>query len=169
MEANLESTKERGRDLSEKLVTEKTSRKDAESNLTEQCKVYYLWTEKLIGIAERLSSHLANMDMKSWRFTINEHEAASTRLTNFFEGLIEALKTYQDNRAASFANESRQFARSVLYMVLLNVAHHNPDLDLSGIFKKLPEDTNITAADKIVAPLANRVPKVPRIQGDRQD
>ena len=65
METNLECTKERERAMSEKLTAEMTSRKDAESNLTEQCKLYSLWTKKLVGIAERLSSQLADMDMKS--------------------------------------------------------------------------------------------------------
>ena len=109
------------------------------------------------------------MDMKSWSFNINEHEAAIVRLTYFFEGPIKALNRYQDDRSASFANESRQFARNILYMVLLNHAHHNLDLDLSRIFKKLPMNTEVTAPDKIATPLANRVLEVPRIQGDHRD
>lgn len=122
MERNLESAKERERVLSEKVAAEETSCKDAEDNLSKQSELYSLWTRRLVGIAERLSSQLANMDMKSWSFTINEHEAASDRLTYFFDGLIEALKTYEYDRAASFTDESRKFARNVLYRALLNLA-----------------------------------------------
>jgi hypothetical protein len=82
------------------------------------------------------------MDMRSWGFTVNDKEATSVRLTKFFEGLIDALKTYHEDRSASFADESRKFARNVLYKVLLKLAHRHPDLDLSGIFRKLPRNTS---------------------------
>jgi hypothetical protein len=79
------------------------------------------------------------------------------------------LKTYQDDRSASFANESRKFAREVVYRVLLKIAHCIPDLDLSGVFRKLPDNTDVTASDRIAAPLADKVLQIPRVQGDRRD
>jgi hypothetical protein len=86
---------------------------------------------KLIDIAER-SVQLAVMYMKSWSFTVNDKEAASVWLSKFFEGLIEALEMYQEERAASFANESRKLTRDILYKVLIKVANRNPNIDLSG-------------------------------------
>ena len=107
--------------------------------------------------------------MRSWGFTVNDKETTSVRLTKFFEGLIDNLKTYHEDRSASFADESRKFERNVLYKVLLKLAHRHPDLDLSGIFRKLPQNTDVSATDKIAGPLADKVLHVPRIQGDRQD
>ena len=94
--------------------------------------------------------------MKSWRFTANDHEVASAKMTKFFHDLIEALKTYHDNTNAFFANKSRQFTYSVLYVALLKLVHPNPGLDISKVFKKLSANTYITVADKIVAPLPTR-------------
>ena len=131
--------------------------------------MHSLGIDKLVDIGECLTSQLADMDMKSWIFTANDHEVASARLTKFFNGIIEALKTYHEDRSTSFANESRKFARSVLYAVLLNLARHNPELDLSKIFKRLSENTVVTVADKIEAPSADKVLRVPRIQGDCRD
>jgi hypothetical protein len=106
------------------------------------------------------------MDMKSWSFTVNDKETASSRLTKFFNGLIEALNTYHEDRSASFANESRKFVRDVLYKVLTKVVYRNPNVDLSGAFKSLPEDNDITVIDKVVAPIVDKVLKVRRIQGN---
>ena len=101
------------------------------------------------------------MDMKSWGFTVNDKEATSVCLTKFFEGLIDALKTYHEDRSASFADESRKIVREIVYKVLLKIAHRNPGLDLSGVFRRLPDSTGDTAADKIV--------QIPRVQGNCRD
>lgn len=101
--------------------------------------------------------------MKSWSFTTNEHEVSNARLTKLFDDLIEALKTYHDDRNASFANESRLFVRSVLYDALLNLVHRNLGLDISKVFKKLSANADVIAADKIVAPLADKVLNVRRV------
>jgi hypothetical protein len=90
-------------------------------------------------------------------------------LTKFFDGLIDALKTYHNQRSALFPDESRQFERYILCTVLLKRAHWSPSLDLSEIFNKLSRDTNVTAADKIAAPLADKVHQVPNIQSGRGD
>jgi hypothetical protein len=106
------------------------------------------------------------MDMKSWSFTVNNKETASTRLSKFFNGLVKALNTYHEDRSASFANESQKFGRGVLYKVLTKVVYRNPNIDLSGAFKSLPEDTDITIIDKVVLPIADKVLKVCRLQGN---
>jgi hypothetical protein len=165
----LESAKERERVLTEKLEKEEVLKKDAENNYAELHHNLSLWTGRLVNAAERISSQIAVMDMKSWGFTESDKEATSVRLTKFFKGLIDALKTYHEDRSASFADESRKFAREVVYRVLLKIAHRNPGLDLSGVFRKLPENTDVTAADKIAAPLADKVLLIPRIQDDRRD
>ena len=144
-------------------------KRDVENNYAQLHENLSLWTGRLVNAAKRISSQIAEMDMKSWGFTINDKEATSVRLTKFFEGLIDALKTYHEDRSASFADESQKFAHEVVYRVLLKIAHRNPGFDLSGVFRKLPENTDVTAADKIAAPLADKVLQIPRIQGDRRD
>jgi hypothetical protein len=109
------------------------------------------------------------MDMKSWSFTVNDKEAASARLTKFFDGLIDALKTYLKDISTSFANKSWKFGRDVLYKVLVKVAYRNPDVDLFGVFKTLLQNTDITATNKVIAPIADKVLLVPRHQGDLQN
>jgi hypothetical protein len=76
------------------------------------------------------------------------------------------LNTYHEDRAASFANESQKFSRDVLYKVLTKVVHRNPNINLFGAFKSLPEDTDITAFDKVVTPIADKVLEIRRHQGD---
>jgi hypothetical protein len=169
LEKDLESTKEKEIILTEKLKTEETLREDAKNKFTQQQEVLSLWTNTLVNIAEGITTQLAIMDMKSWSFTVNDKEATSARLTKFFDGLIDALKTYHEDRSASFTNESRKFSRDVLYKVLLKVAYRNPDVDLSGAFKSLPQNTDVIATDKIVAPIADKVLLVPRHQGNLQN
>jgi hypothetical protein len=155
--------------LTEKLGTEEALCIDVENRFNQLQENLSLWTNGLVNIAERITSQIAVMDMRSWGFTINDKEATSVRLTKFVEGLIDALKTYHEDRSASFADESQKFMHNVLYKVLLKLAHRHPNLDLFGIFRKLPQNTDITAVDKIAAPLADKVLQVPRIQGDHQD
>jgi hypothetical protein len=50
------------------------------------------------------------MAMKSWAFSVGKNEVPSVKLTLFFEGLIEGLKMYEDDRAACFVDESRKLA-----------------------------------------------------------
>jgi hypothetical protein len=45
---------------------------------------------------------------------------------------------YEDNRVAFLGEESWKFARNALSLVLSNLAHFYPDIDLSIGFKKLP-------------------------------
>lgn len=126
---------------------------------------------RLVGTAKRHTSQLAIMDMKSWSFTVNEQDVDSIILTKFFDDLIKALETYNDDRAASFANASRQFVHNVLYTMLLNLAHRSPGLNLSRIFKKLPQDTDVTVVTPMGPgvpgpigrrPRARRIPKKPK-------
>jgi hypothetical protein len=142
---------------------------DVENKFNQLQENLSLWTNGLVNIAECITSQIAVMDMRSWGFTVNDKETTSVRLTKFFEGLIDALKTYHEDRSTLFADESWKFVHNVLYKVLLKLAHRHPDLDLSRIFRKLPQNTDVTATDKIAAPLANKVLQVPRIQGNRQD
>ena len=130
MVTDLESAKERERALTEKLGKEEALKKDAENNYSQLHENLSLWTGRLVNAAEHITYQIAMMDMKSWGFTDNDKEATSVRLTKFFEGLIDALKTYHKDRSAAFANESRKFTREMLYMVLLKIAHRNPSLDL---------------------------------------
>ena len=99
--------------------------------------------------------------MKFWRFTANDHEVASARMTKFFHDLIEALKTYHDNTNAFFANKSRQFTYSVLYVALLKLVHPNLGLDISKSFKKLPPNTDTSTINKMIALSPTRLPKSP--------
>ena len=77
LEKNLESAKERERVLMEKLTAEKILRKDVKNKHEELQKMHSLWTNKLVDTVERLTSQLIQMDMKSWRFTTNNHEVIS--------------------------------------------------------------------------------------------
>ena len=106
--------------------------------------------------------------MKSWAFSVGKHEVPSVKLTLFFEGLIDGLKMYEDDRAADFANESRKLARDALFLVLSNLAFFHPDLDQSDGFKKRPSGADTFVVAKKVGPLTDRVLSVPRTQGSRR-
>ena len=84
-------------------------------------------------------------------------------MTHFFEGLIDGLKTYEDDRSAFFANGSWKFSRDAIFTVLLNFALRQPDVDLSDAFRKLPAGTDTSTAVKVVGPLADKVLRVPRV------
>ena len=107
------------------------------------------------------------MKIKSWAFSIGEHEVSSVKLTLFFEGLIEGLKEYEADRDVCFGEESRKLTHIALSLVLSNITHAYPDIDLSVGFKKLPEDVDISAAQAKVASLAAKVLKVKRIPGGK--
>ena len=121
----------------------------------------------MVDIAERLTAQIAKMDMKSWAFSVGKHEVPSIKLTLFFEGLIEGLKTYEDDRATCFANETRKLASGALFLVLSNLAYCHPDLNLSDSFKRLPAGVNISAAEAKASPFAEKVLSVPRVPEDQ--
>ena len=109
------------------------------------------------------------MNMKSWTFSVNEHEAPSVKLTHLFEGLIDGLKTYEDDRSACFASDPWKFSWDAIFTFLLNFVQHHPDVDLFDAFKKLSAGTHTSAAAKIVATLADKVLRVPKVQGGHRD
>ena len=104
------------------LNNAKTLQKDAEDKLENQIQQRDLWIKNLVDIAEHLTAQIATANMKSWAFSVKEHEVPSVKLTLFFEGLIEGLKMYDDDWAACFADESRKLTRDALFVVLRNLA-----------------------------------------------
>lgn len=106
------------------------------------------------------------MDMKSWAFLVKRREIPSVKLTLFFKGLIEGLKTYEGEMAAYIANESRKFARDALFMVFSNLAYRHPDVNLSDGFKRLPAGADVSVAEAKEAPFADKVLFVPRVPED---
>ena len=108
------------------------------------------------------------INMKSWAFSINSHEVPSIKLMLFFEGLIEGLKMYEDERAACLANESRKLARNALFMVLSNLSYRHPNLDLNDGFRKATPGADVPAAEEKAAPLTDKVLKVPTAPRSRQ-
>jgi hypothetical protein len=46
--------------------------------------------------------------------------------------------------------------------VLVKLVHPNPGIDLSKAFTSLPEGTDTSAAEELVAPIADRVGRVSR-------
>ena len=168
LESNLESAEAHEKLLLTDVTRAKTLQKDAEENLENLVEQRDLWIKSMVDIAECLTSQIAKMDMKSWAYSVGKHEAPSINLTLFFDGLIEGLKTYEEDRAASFANESRKLARDALFLVLSNLAFFHPELDLSDGFKKLPSGADTSAATEKAVPLSDRILKVSRTQGSHR-
>ena len=50
-----------------------------------------IWTERLIDVAEKLTTQRSIMGMLSFKFSHEERVALSARLTMFFEAVLEAL------------------------------------------------------------------------------
>lgn len=82
LEKDLELAKDRERVFTEEVNIAGALRKDAELNLKDQVDLYDLWSKSLINIAERISTRIAKVNMKSWTFSVNEHEAPSVKLTH---------------------------------------------------------------------------------------
>lgn len=88
----------------------------------------------MIDIAKRLTTQLASMTLKRWAYSVSQHEVPIIKLTLFFEGLMSGSKTYEDDRAACFADESRKLARDALFMVLRNLDFfHQSSTSLTGL------------------------------------
>ena len=68
--------------------------------------------------------------------------ADSTRLTLFFERVLDALKLLQSTRVAYLAEESRRLCRGALTKVLTKVVHWNPNIDFAQALDSLPEGVN---------------------------
>ena len=154
-EQNLESHKEREKSLLEKLAAVETLWKEGKGALDKLQKMTSLWTKEVVDTAERISSQLAVMDMKSWSFIVNDQDADRVRLTKFSHGLNKALKTYHDDRSASFFNKSRQFARNILYTVLLNLAC--PPCDGIVVLPRLRLIAMISRNELLVLPRVDRL------------
>src|SRR3989337_694471 len=150
LDKDLELAKDRERILMEEVHTAGTLQKDAELKLNDQVDLYDLWSKSLVNIVECISSQITKMNMKSWTFSVNEHEAPSVKLTHFFEGLIDGLKTYEDDIFACFTNESWKFAQAAIFTILVNFAQRYPDVDLSDAFKKLLARMNTSAMAQVV-------------------
>jgi len=141
----------------------RTLQKDTEQKLENQIQQRDIWIKNLVDIAECLTAHVAKTNMKSWAFTVSNHEVPSVKLTLFFEGLIEGLKMYEEDRATCFAEESWKLARDTLFLVLSNLAFLHPDLNLPDGFKKLLPGADTSTAVEKVAPLAENVLSIPRV------
>lgn len=74
------------------LDNARTLQKDAEDKLVNQIEQRDLWIKNLVDIAERLTTQITTMDMKSWDFSVGRHEVPIVKLTLYFEGLIKGLK-----------------------------------------------------------------------------
>ena len=157
LESTLEAANIKTRLLSIDLEETKRSQKAAEQNMAQLEKSIADWTAKLVGIAERLSAQLAVMDVGTWSFNMDSNQAVSTTLSLFFEGLLAALDAYHKGRAKKFADESRILVRNVVLRILSKVVHYNPDVDMSNIFKKLPDGPELEAARQAVTPIADKV------------
>ena len=103
------------------------------------------------------------MGMEDLAFSANRHEVPSVKLAVFFEGLIEGLKTHEEERAARFASESQKLACNTHFMVLSNIAYRHPDLNLADGFKRLPIGADVSAAEEKAGPFVDKVLTVPRI------
>jgi len=68
LESGIESTGAREKQLMKDLDNTRILRKDTEDKLANQVEQRDLWIKNLVDIAERLSTQIATMDMKSWAF-----------------------------------------------------------------------------------------------------
>ena len=93
----------------------------------------------------------------------------SAKLTLFFEGIIDALKLLQSDRATHLGNESRKICRAILLKVLVKVVHKNPGINLTNVLASLPGDADLKALKELVAPIVDRVSQVKRVEGQRRD
>ena len=127
------------------------------------------WNERLVDIAERLAIELSTMGLNNFGYSSDERVSSSAKPTMFFEGVVDALKLLQANRATHLANESRKLCRAVLRKVLIKVVHKNPGIDLTNVLASLPEDADLKALEELVAPIVDRVSHVKRVEGQRRD
>ena len=109
------------------------------------------------------------MGLDNFRYSSDERVSSSAKLTMFFEGVIDALKLLQANRATHLANESRKLCQAVLLKVLVKVAHKNPGINLTNVLDRLPKDADLKALEELVTPIIDRVSHVKRVKGQRRD
>ena len=88
---------------------------------------------------------------------MDSNQAMSTTLSFFFEGLLAALDAYHKGHAKKFADEARILVCNMVLRMLSKVVHYNPGVDMSNIFKKLPDGPELVAARQAVTPIADKV------------
>ena len=107
------------------------------------------------------------MGLPSIRFSHNDRITESTRVTMFFEAVLDALKVLHNSRVTHLAKESRKLCRGALFKVLTKVAYRNPSVDLNQ--DSLPADADHRALEELVAPVVSLVDHVMRVGGQRRD
>ena len=109
------------------------------------------------------------MGMPKFRYSPEAGASPNSKLTVFFEGVLEALEQLRSNRATSLANEARRLCRGALTKILTKVAYWNPDLNFDAVLESLPEGVDLAALEERIEPIISRVDGVRRIEGQHRD
>lgn len=91
------------------------------------------------------------MGLEECAFSNNLRETTSVRLSIFFGKLVDSLARYEVGRADKFLHGCGEICRRVLHKVLVKVPYHNPKVDPSKAFFKLPKGLDTSSLDALVA------------------
>ena len=122
-----------------------------------------------MNVVEQITTQLTAMGMPNFRFSREANMDESSRLSLFFERVLDTLKLLQSTRAAYLAEESGQLCRDALIKVLTKVAHWNPSVDFGQALDSLPEDIDHQAFEERIEPIISYISGVARLEVQRQD
>nr|XP_040256264.1 plectin-like [Aegilops tauschii subsp. strangulata] len=165
LEESLEGSRAREKTLAKDLQEEKQLLESTAGTYNDYVKDMGIWTERLIDVAEMLTTQLSIMGMQSFRFSHEERVTPSARLTMFFEAVLDALMLLHSSRATQLANEFRKLCRGVLLKVLTKVAYRNLGPNPTNVLDSLPEDADRKAFEELVVPIVDLVDQVKRVEG----
>ena len=92
LEETLEGSRAREKTLAKDLQEEKKLLESAAATYNDYVKGVGIWTERLIDVAERLTTQLSTMGLLNFNNSFDDRVSPSARLTMFFEALLDALK-----------------------------------------------------------------------------
>lgn len=168
LEETLETAKAREKTLIKDLQDERDLLKSVAASHNDYVAGVQVWTEKLVDVAEKLAAQLSTMGLQCFRYSFDDRVSTSTKLTMFFNRVLEALEQLHSDRTTHLASESRKLCQAVLCKMLVKVVHKNPDINLN-VLDRLPKDVDVKALEELVAPIVDRVSQVKRVEGDRRD
>ena len=92
---SLDEARKRKKILTKDLQDEKALVTSTARTFNERKGAYKLWIDRLVVAAESISAQLSAMGLPEYHYSTAEGDTASTRLTIFFESLIEVLEKHR--------------------------------------------------------------------------
>nr|XP_045087429.1 translation initiation factor IF-2-like [Aegilops tauschii subsp. strangulata] len=148
LEGTLSEARAHKETLNKALEDERQLRSDDATTHKDYTNNVNLWIGRLVVVAGKLTTQLAIMGMPDIRFSQEANVRPNSRLTLFFERILNALEQLRSNRAAYLANEARRLCRGALTKVLTKVAFWNPSIYFANALESLPEDADLTALEE---------------------